>query len=312
MNKIYNLIIVGAGPAGLSAGLRAKDLSFDYLILEKEKICNFISENYISGKTVSVAPKNLELHGNLWFQECKVEELLKKWREIASVLNVKENEEVLNIEKRGDVFLLITKKAKYNAEKVIVAIGKESYPRKLNVEGENLKEKVFYRLKNPDEFKGKKILIVGGGDSAIDAALSLYRENYVTVSYRKEKFFRLNEENSKNIDEKMNSGKVKVIFNSNVKKITKNYVLLDISGKEEKIENDFVFIFAGNDLPIDFFRKIPGLKIEKEKVVLDENFQTTLTGLFVIGDAAGKPPFLIKPAINQGFDVVNFIYQKKV
>lgn len=311
MILIYDLIIIGAGPAGLSSGLRAKELNLNYLILEKEKICNFIVENYISEKIVSDAPKDLKLEGNLWFQPCKSEELLKKWREVAQGLNIHENEEVLDIEKkeRENIFLVLSNKEKYFAKNVIVAIGNENKPKKLDVKGENLwKEKVFYKLKNPKDFQDKEILVVGGGDSAVDATLALCENNNVIISYRREKFFRLIEENLKKIEEKINSGKVKVLFNSNVKEILENKILLEVSGKgEEKIKNDFVFIFIGHELPIDFFKKINGIKIENEKVVLDENFQTSVKNLFVIGNASGRPPFLIKPAINQGYKVVNFI-----
>lgn len=308
LKKIYDLIIVGCGPAGLSAGLRAKELGLNFLILERAKVCNFILENYISGKDVSCVPDNLELKGNLWFKKCKVEKLLAKWQKIAKELNVHENEEVVNIEKKEN-FLVKTNKGEYISRNVIVAIGKEAKPRKLNVRGENMKN-VFYKLKNPKEFKGKKIIIVGGGDSAVEAALELCKENKVSVSYRREKFFRLNEENSKKIDEAIKSKSLEVIFNSNVKEIKERSIILEISGKEKEIENDFIFIFAGNELPIEFFKKIENLKIENDKVILDQNFQTNIKGLFVIGDASGKQPFVIKNAINQGYDVVNFISRK--
>ncbi|MEM4347697.1 MAG: NAD(P)/FAD-dependent oxidoreductase [Candidatus Altiarchaeota archaeon] len=305
MKKIYDVIIAGCGPAGLSAGLRAKELNLNFLILERERVCNFISENYIQGKEVSCVPDNLELKGNLWFKRCKVENLLEKWQKTARMLNIHENEEVLNVEKREN-FLVKTNKSNYYAKNVIVAIGKEAKPRKLNVKGENLK-KVFYKLKNPNEFKGKKVLIVGGGDSAIEAALELCKENKVSISYRREKFFRLNEENSKKIDEAIKSKALEVIFSSNVKEIKERSITLEVFGKEKEIENDYIFIFAGSELPIEFFKRIENLKIENDKVILDENFQTNIKGLFVIGDASGKPPFVIKNAINQGYDVVNFI-----
>lgn len=302
---MYELIIIGAGPAGLSAGLRAKELNLNYLILEKGKIAQTFLDTYPHKKNVADFPKELEKKGNFWFEKCQVEELITQWREIAKSLNIKENQEVLKIQKDAEKFLIQTPNNTYQSQAVIIAIGKQEKPRKLRVKGESLK-KVFYRLKNPKDFNEKNILIVGGGDSAIDTALSLSEKNKVTISYRKENFFRLNKENSKEINKKIKENQIKIIFKSNLKEIKKDEVILDIGGQEKEIENDFVFIFAGSELPLNFFRKI-NVETNDKSVILDDNFQSNLEGLYIIGDAAQKPPFLIKPAINQGFDVVNYI-----
>ncbi len=303
---MYQIIIIGAGPAGLSAGLRAKELNLNFLILEKGKIAQTFLSAYTNGKEVTDFPKTLEKKGNFWFEKCRVEELITRWKKIAKSLNIKENQEILKIQKEKGKFLIQTQKEKYESQSVIIAIGKQEKPRKLGIVGEDL-EKVFYHLKDSQDFNQKKILVVGGGDSAIEAALSLSEKNSVTISYRKENFFRLNEENLREINKKEN--KIKIIFKSNLKEIKKHEVILDIDSQEKRIENDFVFIFAGSELFINFFKKI-GVKTNDKSVILDENFQSSFEELYVVGDAAQKVPFLIKPAINQGFDIVNIIAKK--
>ncbi len=179
--ELYDLIIMGAGPAGLSAGLRAKELSLDYIILEGKKTCNLFLEGYPAGKCVTDFPKNTPLKGNFWFQECGVEKIVDEWVKIAKKLNVKENEEVVSVKKESEKFLIFTNKETYEAKNVILAIGKEGKPRTLGVKGEEL-GKVFYKLKDPKKFNGKDILIVGGGDSAVDIALLLCEKNRVKSS----------------------------------------------------------------------------------------------------------------------------------
>jgi thioredoxin reductase len=299
---------VGAGPAGLSSGLRAKELNLSYLILERKKVCSTILETYTSGKLVTDFPKEHKVKGNFWFERCTTEELLEKWQEIANGLEIHENEEVLDVVKKNDeIFQIRSNKNTYKSKALVIAIGKEGKPRKIGVKGEDLSEKVFYKLKDAKDFKNRDILIVGGGDSAIDAALHLCENNEVIISYRKPAFFRLNEENLRKVEEKCQNYELEVIFNSNVMEIKDKSVILEIKSEEKEIKNDFVFIFAGSELPIEFFRKIEGVEIVDDKVVLDEHFQTSLKNLFTVGDASGRPPFLIKTAINQGYEVVEFI-----
>ncbi|MFH1607693.1 MAG: NAD(P)/FAD-dependent oxidoreductase [archaeon] len=305
---MQQLIILGAGPAGLSAGLRAKELKLNYLILEQGEIAQTFLETYPRGKDVADFPKDMKTKGNLWFERCSVENLLDKWKETANELKIKTNQEVLEIQKQEIGFTIKTSEDTYESENVIIAIGKQAKPNKLGVEGEDLK-KVFYNLKDPEDFNNKNIMIVGGGDSAIDAALRLSKKNKIIISYRKPNFFRLNEDNSANINQKKQEGIIETIFNSNLKEIKEDKIILEVNNQEREIENDFVFIFAGSKPPLDFFEKT-GVKIENNKVVLDENFQTSIKNLYLIGDAASKPPLLIKPAINQGYDVVERIAER--
>jgi thioredoxin reductase len=116
----------------------------------------------------------------------------------------------------------------------------------------------MYRLIEADHYTNKKILVVGGGDSAVEAALGLAQQkgNQVTLSYRKAAFSRIKERNAKHIEEAVASGKLKVMFNSMPVEFKKDSVILSAHGKLQTIPNDFVWIFAGGKPPYDFLNKI--------------------------------------------------------
>ena len=140
---------------------------------------------------------------------------------------------------------------------MILALGRAGDPRKLGVKGEEL-PKVMYRLIEADHYTHKRILVVGGGDSAVEAAMGLAHQegNTVTLSYRQGAFARIKERNAKRIEECMRSGKVKVIFQSNPVEFNEESVILDVQGERREIANDFVWIFAGGAPPNDFLRKV--------------------------------------------------------
>ena len=191
-------------------------------------------------------------------------ELISIWNEVLSKNNISinENEKVIDIKKDNYGFNVVTSKSKYNASKVILAIGRRGSPRKLNVPGEG-KEKVFYRLLEPELLKEKNVLIVGGGDSAVESALLLSEENNVTISYRNNSFSRLKPKNHEKILEAIDSNKLKVIYESNVIEICDNEVKLRVNENEIVIANDLVYIFAGGELPNTFLEKI-GIDISKK------------------------------------------------
>jgi thioredoxin reductase len=165
---------------------------------------------------------------------------------------------VEDIKKGADgVFTVTTSKAQHCAHSVILALGKGGIPRKLAVKGEEL-PKVMYRLIEADHYVNKKILVIGGGDSAVEAAMGLAHQpgNHVTLSYRGESFTRLKDRNEKRIQESMQKGKVNVIFNSKSVEFKTSSVILDVQGKTQEIPNDFVWVFAGGEAPTAFLKKI--------------------------------------------------------
>jgi len=167
-------------------------------------------------------------------------------------------EKVEDIRKGEDgLFTITTLKGQYRGRAIILALGRTGTPRKLGVKGEQL-SKVMYRLIEADHYVNKKILVVGGGDSAIEAAMGLGHQhgNTVTLSYRKETFSRIKERNATRIEECMRTGKVKVVFNSSPVEIKPDSVVLEVNGQQQEIPNDYVWVFAGGIPPNDFLKKI--------------------------------------------------------
>jgi thioredoxin reductase len=175
-----------------------------------------------------------------------------------SDFNVSTSEKVEDVKKGEDgIFTVVTVTNEYRARAVVLALGRSGEPRKLGVRGEEL-PKVMYRLIEADHYINKKILVIGGGDSAVEAAMGLANQagNQVTLSYRSERFSRIKERNAKRMEECMRAGKVKVLFNSNSVEFKPESVVLDVAGKLHEIPNDFVWIFAGGTPPNAFLKKI--------------------------------------------------------
>ena len=261
----YDVIIIGAGPAGISATLLAAKNKLKFLTIEQDSLGGTVF-SFPRNKVVMTSPMELPLHGKIFLKETSKSELLSIWMEVLNRNNISinENEKVLEITKVKNYFEIRTNQDKYTSTKVLLAIGRRGSPRKLNVPGEN-KEKVYYRLLEPELINNKNILIVGGGDSAIEAALLLAesKNNQITLSYRSASFTRAKPKNLEKINNAINEKKVKVIYNSNVLKIDDDFVELQSKDDTIKIKNDLVYIFVGGELPNKFLRKI-GVNITKK------------------------------------------------
>jgi len=253
------VLIVGAGPAGISASLRAIEKKLNYVTVDEGEMGGTVAK-YPRQKLVMTSPVEFPTYGKFKKTELSKEELIAFWKKVLQRADFKfhsgeKGEEV----KKGDdaIFTVVTAKNQYRAHNVVLALGKSGSPRKLGVKGEDL-PKVMYRLIEADHYVNKKILVVGGGDSAIEAAMGLGHQvgNQVTLSYRKEAFSRIKERNSQRIAESIRKGKVKVVFNSAPVEFKENSVVLDVSGKTQEIPNDYVWIFAGGEPPTAFLKKI--------------------------------------------------------
>ncbi len=258
--NVLDVLIVGAGPAGISASLRAIEKKLSYLTVDEGEMGGTVAK-YPRQKLVMTSPVEFPMHGKFKKTELSKEELIAFWDKVLqrSDFKFRKGEKVEDIKKGEDgIFTVMTTNThQYRAHTVILALGKSGSPRKLGVKGEEL-PKVMYRLIEADHYINKKILVVGGGDSAIEAAMGLGHQvgNQVTLSYRKEAFSRLKERNSQRIQESIRKGKVKVIFNSAPVEFKEKSVLLDVNGKTEEIPNDYVWIFAGGEPPTAFLKKI--------------------------------------------------------
>jgi thioredoxin reductase (NADPH) len=256
---VLDALIVGAGPAGISASLRAIELKLNYLTVDEGEIGGTVSK-YPRQKLVLTSPVELPIYGKFKKTELSKEDLLAIWSQILKKAEFKfrTGEKVEDI-KRGDdgIFAVMTTKGIHRAHAVILALGKGGIPRKLGVKGEELPH-VMYRLIEADHYVNKKILIVGGGDSAIEAAMGLANQvgNKVTLSYRKESFTRIKDRTEKRIQECIQKGKLNAIFNSMPVEFKQGSVILDINGKSEEMPNDFVWIFAGGEPPTAFLKKV--------------------------------------------------------
>ena len=257
--NIYDVLIVGAGPAGISASLRATEKKLHYITLDASEIGGTVAK-YPRQKLVMTSPVQFPMYGKFSKMQLSKEELIAFWKKVLERADFKcrQGEKVNDIKKGQDgIFTVTTPKGQYRARSVVLALGKSGNPRKLGVKGEEL-PKVMYRLIEADHYVNKKILVVGGGDSAIEAAMGLGHQvgNQVTLSYRKEAFTRIKERNAQRIQEAIRKDKVKVIFNSNPVEFTNDSAILDVNGKREQIPNDFVWIFAGGIPPYDFLKKV--------------------------------------------------------
>ena len=256
---VLDLLIVGAGPGGISASLRAIERKIKYLTVDEGEIGGTVSK-YPRQKLVLTSPVELPIYGKFKKTELSKEDLLAIWHEVLKKVEFKfsQGEKVADI-KRGEdgIFTVTTSKGQHRALAVILALGKGGSPRKLGVKGEEL-PKVMYRLIEADHYVNKKILVVGGGDSAIEAAMGLSNQvgNQVTLSYRKEAFTRIKDRNEKRIQECIQKGKINVIFNSMPVEFKEKSVTLEINGQSKEMPNDFVWIFAGGEPPTAFLKKI--------------------------------------------------------
>ncbi|WP_372651445.1 NAD(P)-binding domain-containing protein [Draconibacterium sp.] len=253
----YDLIVIGAGPAGISATLEAKRLKLKTITLEQDTLGGTVY-NFPRAKIVMTSPMDLPLYGKVKLYETSKPELLDLWNEVLSKNEIKisEKQKVNKITKTEQGFCVECNNGElYTSQRVLLAIGRRGTPRKLNVPGEDL-PKVAYRLLEPELISGNKILVVGGGDSAVESALLLNETNEVTLSYRKETFSRLKPKNRKNLEEAIESKLLDVILNSNVVAIDEDYVRLKVVQQDEElvIENNLVYIFAGGELPTEFLR----------------------------------------------------------
>ena len=256
---VLDLLIVGAGPGGISASLRAIEKKLKYLTVDEGEIGGTVAK-YPRQKLVLTSPVELPVYGKFKKTELSKEDLLKVWAEILQKADFKfsQGEKVSDIKKGEDgIFTITTAKAEHRALSVVLALGKGGSPRKLGVKGEDL-AKVMYRLIEADHYVNKNILVVGGGDSAVEAAMGLANQvgNKVMLSYRKEAFTRLKDRNEKRVEENARGGKLKVVFNSMPVEFKEKSVMLEVNGKVEEIPNDFVWIFAGGEPPTAFLKKI--------------------------------------------------------
>jgi thioredoxin reductase/ferredoxin len=256
---VQDVCVVGAGPGGISASLRAIERKLHYVTLEQDELGGTVAK-YPRQKLVMTSPVEFPLHGKFKKLQISKEELLRFWTQLnrQAGLKVNTNEKVENIRRETDgLFTVETSKGKYRARTVILALGRRGTPRKLGIKGEEL-SKVMYSLIEADAYTGANILVVGGGDSAVEAAMGLAHQkgNRVTLSYRKEAFSRIKDRNARRLPEYAKSGRLQLIFNSQPVEIGEKSVRLEQAGQNRVIPNDYTWVFAGGTPPNEFLQRI--------------------------------------------------------
>jgi thioredoxin reductase len=264
----YDIMIVGAGPAGLSAALAAIAAKKKYILLEQNSLGGTVY-NFPRQKVVMSHPFDMPIVGKKQFPSHKVskEELLEYWQQVKAKTGLKVNEgsRFENLEKKGDVFHVKTNKGEVKAKKVIMCLGVRGSPRKLGVPGED-SSKVTYNLIDPEQYQSRHVIVVGGGNAGVEAAQMLGDpkwKNKAILMVRGAVFDRCNEDNQKRINDMKDRGEVEIWYNSHIIKIDEQEIEVSKEGKTLTIPNDYVFIFAGAEMPHKFLMSL-GIKIDKK------------------------------------------------
>lgn len=256
--KVLDLAVVGAGPAGFSASLQACKDGLDIVTLDQEDLGGAII-TYPRRKLVMTQPMELPMFGMVKYKHVEKEVLAELFTSVAEKagLKVRAQEKVSDIQQLDGHFKIITSKGEYEANHVLLAIGRRGSPRKIGCPGEQC-GKLAYRLLEPEKFHDMRILVVGGGDSAVEAALALSEQPATTVhlSYRGENVFRIKDLNRERLTAAMGAKQVIPLFNSTVTEITPTHVTLKQGDQEVVLENDQVFVFIGGELPTEFLNRV--------------------------------------------------------
>jgi len=258
-----DVVIVGAGPAGFSATLAAHELGLDYVTIEQESLGGAVA-HYPRGKIVMTAPMVLPLVGEVRLRETSKESLLGLWRdtERSTGIRIRYQERVESVERKDGVFAIKTTTGVEHARCVLLAIGRRGTPRKLEVPGEDL-PKVVYRLVDPEQYRDRRVLVVGGGDSALEAAAGIAEQSgaQASLSYRGDAFNRAKQKNRDRIAQAERAGRLQVFLGSRVISIDPGHVELEQNDKRLRLDNDSVLVSAGGILPTAFLKSI-GITVE--------------------------------------------------
>jgi thioredoxin reductase/ferredoxin len=260
---IRDVVIVGAGPSGIAASLAAKKHRLDFVTVEQDSLGGTVA-SFPRRKLVMTSPATLPLVGKVKFGETTKEQLLEFWESVAKKTDLRVNygERLESVKRAGDHFEVRTTKGTHVARAVLLAIGRRGTPRKLGVPGEGL-PKVTYKLVDAAQYAGMHVLIVGGGDSALESAVTIAEQPgaVVTLSYRSAAFTRAKKKNRDKLEAARAAGRVSVMLDSTVQRIEPEHVEIEQHGKRSRIRNDAVIVNAGGILPTPLLKEI-GIEVE--------------------------------------------------
>jgi thioredoxin reductase (NADPH) len=268
---VHDVVIVGSGPAGLSSGLQALQSKLRYAVLEQGTLADTIRK-YPRAKLLLAEPVTVPLYGDLWVADASKESLLKVWETViaSTGLQVRTGQRVVNVARHGDLLHVATPDAVFRTRRVVLATGRRGTPRRLGVPGEEL-GKVIYDIAEMECFAGQRMLVVGGGDSAVESALGLARQpgTVVTLSYRGDSFSRAKERNRTKLETAVAEGSVRALLRSEVRAVHEQEVEIEVAGKRSMLPNDTVVVRIGGEPPAAFLKQI-GIRIVKKDVPLPQ------------------------------------------
>ena len=330
MSQSYHTLIVGAGPAGLSAAGRAAEYDREaghseptYVLLEGHSTFSKTIQKYQKGKHVMAEPGFLSLRSPMPFEAGRREEILGAWRDTldSQGINIRYHAEVSGITgSQGDFAIQLAGGEEVHAEHVVLSIGTQGNPRTLGVDGDAESDFVMYTLDDADAYRGESIVVVGAGDAAIENAIALAKHNRVTIVNRRGEFSRAKEGNLSAILAAINDPEVTLscLYESNVAGLElpeeqgEGALLLKTPSGETRVACHRIIARLGTIPPRSFVESC-GIEISSPHLdavpEVDRNYQSNVPGLYVIGALGGYP--LIKQAMNQGYEVIEFIHGKE-
>lgn len=323
IEKIVDLIIIGGGPIGIACGLTAKKAGLSYLILEKGCLANSIY-NYPQGMTFFSTSERLEI-GGLPFVSVnpkpKRAEALEYYRRVSTTydLNIRLFEEVLNVKKEGNSFLVETTKGSYRGSNVVVATGFYDSPVLLNIPGEQL-SKVRHYYQEPHYYAQQKVVVVGASNSSVDAALETYRKGAdVTMVVRGPSIGeRVKYWVKPDIENRIHAGEIKAYFNSRLLEIRANEVDIQTTEGKITVANDFVLALTGYYPNFSFLEKI-GIELDDDNLKTphyDEcTMETNIHGIYLAGVVCGglnTHSWFIENSRIHADQIINAIVNKNV
>jgi thioredoxin reductase (NADPH) len=265
----YDVVIVGSGPAGLSAALAAHHAGLDYLVLEQGNLSETIYR-YPRRKLLFAEPVHIPLYGDLWVADASKETLLRVWQDLIerNGLHIRTGERVETVVRENGVFLVQTATGGVYARRVLLAMGRRGTPRRLGVPGEEL-DKVYYDVTEMEAFAGQRVVVVGGGDSAIESALGLANQSGTSVIlvHRGTDFARAKERNRAKLDAAVAAGRVRLALDAQVSEIRPGAVALVVAGQPRTEPNDVVIVRIGGEPPTPFLERA-GVRIVRKEIPL--------------------------------------------